>query len=134
MFLIQRYVFLEKSMEKEKQKRLYIVTLIIGIILCTLRKTEVAEIFAVLTCGVSIYLSRKEKKLTGFFLVIPIIGIMDGLVVPVMMMPGSVFSFNETVGIIYHIVIYILLGIVLFLFYKYGKEWRNNFENEMRHI
>ena len=94
MFLIQRYVFLEHGLEKEKQKRFYIITLSIGIILCTLRTSEVAAIFAMVACGVNILLARKGKKLTGFFLVFPIIGIMDGLVVPIMSLPNSVFSFE----------------------------------------
>ena len=133
MLLVQRYVFLEKSMEKKKQKVFYLITLIIGIALCTLKKSEVPEIFAMLACGLNISFARKEKKVAGFLHVIPIIGIMDGLVVPIMMLPGSVLSFDETVALIYQVVIYIILGILLFLFYKLGREWRNHFENEMRH-
>lgn len=133
MFLIQRYVFLEHRLEREKQKRFFIITLSIGIILCTLRTSEEAAIFAMVACGVNILLARKEKKLTGFFLVFPIIGIMDGLVVPIMRLPNSVFSFDETEQTIYLVMIYAIIGILLFLFYKFGKAWRNNFEKEMRH-
>lgn len=133
MFLIQRYVFLEHGLEKEKQKRFYIITLSIGIILCTLLGSEVVAFFAMLACGVNILLARKGKKLTGFFLVFPIIGIMDGLVVPIMSLPNSVFSFDENEQAIYLVVIYAIIGILLFLFYKFGKGWRNNFEKEMRH-
>ena len=133
MFLIQRYVFLEKGLGKEKQKYFYIVTLSLGLILCTFTGTEVAAYFAMLACGFNIFLARSKKKFTGFFLQIPIIGIMDGLVVPIMILPNSIFSFDEHIQFIYQGVIYAIIGILLFLFYKYGKKWRNNFKLEMRH-
>ena len=132
MFLIQRYVFLEKGLEKEKQKRFYIATLSIGIIICTLTTSEVAAFFAMLACGFNIFLARKEKKIIGFFLVLPIVGMMDGLVIPVMILPNSIFSFSKNVQIIYQIIIYTIIGILVYLFYKFGREWRNNFELELR--
>ncbi|MBQ3513315.1 MAG: HD domain-containing protein [Lachnospiraceae bacterium] len=58
---------------------------------------------------------------------------MDGLVVPIMILPNSIFSFDEHIQFIYQGVIYAIIGILLFLFYKYGKKWRNNFKLEMRH-
>ena len=133
MFLIQRYVFLEKGLVKEKQKYFYIVTLGIGIILCSVSGSDVAAFGAMLACGLNICLARKEKRLTGFLLVIPIVGMMDGLIVPVMILPNSLFSFNRYVVIIYQAIIYAIIGILLFLFYKFGKDWRNKFELEIRH-
>lgn len=132
MFLIQRYVFLEKGLEKEKQKLFYAVTFVIGIIICTLTIAGVAEIYSIFVCGLNIVLARKDKKLTGFFLTIPMIGIMDGLVVPVMILPNSIFSFDKNVQTIYQVVVYAIIGILLFTFYKFGKNWRNNFELEIR--
>ena len=133
IFLIQRYVFLERGLSKEKQKRFYIVTLIIGIILCMIKGSEVAAFCAILACGLNIFLARKEKKLTGILLVIPIVGIMDGILVPVMILPNSLFSFDQYAFTIYQTIVYTIIGILLFLFYKYGKEWRNEFELEIRH-
>lgn len=133
IFFIQRYVFLEKGLEKEKQKLFYIVTLIMGIIICTFVGPDGASIFTMLACGLNSFISRSRKKLLGLFSVIPIIGIMDGIVVPILILPDSIISFDKDVLVIYQTTVYIITGILLFLFYKFGKEWRKNFELEIRH-
>lgn len=133
MFLIQRYVFLERGLEKTKQKIFYAVTIVIGLIICAFFSAEIASVFVMLVCGLNIVLARKEKKLTGFFLVIPIVGMMDGLIIPIMVLPDSLFSFDKNVLTLYQASVYTIIIVLLLLFYKYGKEWRTHFALEMRH-
>lgn len=133
MFLIQRYVFLERGLEKTKQKIFYAVTIVMGLIICAFFSAERASMFAMLVCGLNIVLARTEKKLTGFFLVIPIVGMMDGLIIPIMVLPDSLFSFDKNVLTLYQASVYTIIIVLLLLFYKYGKEWRTHFALEMRH-
>ncbi len=133
MFLIQRYVFLERGLDKKKQKIFYTVTIVMGLIICTPFSVEIASVFAMLVCGLNIMLAREKHKLTGFFLVFPIVGIMDGLVIPIMVLPNSLFSFEKNGLIIYKTSVYAIIVALLLFFYKYGKEWRERFELEMRH-
>ena len=133
MFLIQRYVFLERGLEKTKQKIFYAVTIVMGLIICAFFSSEIASVFAMLVCGLNIVLAREKKKLTGFFLVIPIVGMMDGLVIPIMVLPDSLFSFDKNVLTLYQASVYAIIIVLLLLFYKYGKEWRTHFALEMRH-
>lgn len=133
MFLIQRYVFLERGLEKTKQKIFYAVTIVMGLIICAFFSSEIASVFAMLVCGLNIVLAREKKKLTGFFLVIPIVGMMDGLVIPIMVLPDRLFSFDKNVLTLYQASVYAIIIVLLLLFYKYGKEWRTHFALEMRH-
>ena len=64
---------------------------------------------------------------------LPIVGMMDGLVIPIMVLPDSLFSFDKNGLMIYQAGAYAIIIVLLLLFYKYGKEWRENFELEMRH-
>jgi len=132
MFLIQRYVFLERGLDKTKQKIYYVVTITIGIIICTFSSVEMASVFAMLVCGLNIMLAREKHKLSGFFLVIPIVGMMDGLVIPIMVLPDSLISFDKNGWILYQVGVYVIVIVLLLLFYKQGKEWRERFELEMR--
>ena len=133
MFLIQRYVFLERGLEKTKQKIFYAVPIVMGLIICAFFSSEIASVFAMLVCGLNIVLAREKKKLTGFFLVIPIVGMMDGLVIPIMVLPDSLFSFDKNVLTLYQASVYAIIIVLLLLFYKHGKEWRTHFALEMRH-
>lgn len=133
MFLIQRYVFLERGLDKTKQKIFYAVTIVMGLIICAFSSAEIASAFAMLVCGLNIMLAREKQKLTGFFLVIPIVGMMDGLVIPIMVLPDSLLSFDKNGLTIYQAGVYAIIIVLLLLFYKYGKEWREHFELEMRH-
>ena len=133
MFLIQRYVFLERGLEKTKQKIFYAVTIVIGLIICAFFSSEEASVFAMLVCGLNIVIARDKQKLTGFFLVAPIVGMMDGLVIPIMVLPDSLFSFDKNALNAYQASVYSIIITLLLLFYKYGKQWRENFELEMRH-
>ena len=59
MFLIQRYVFLERGLDKTKQKIYYVVTITIGIIICAFSSVEIASVFAMFVCGLNIMLARE---------------------------------------------------------------------------
>ncbi|MBQ4069561.1 MAG: HD-GYP domain-containing protein [Lachnospiraceae bacterium] len=58
---------------------------------------------------------------------------MDGLVIPIMVLPDSLISFDKKGLILYQVGVYVIVIVLLLLFYKHGKEWRKRFELEMRH-
>lgn len=94
-----------------------------------------AQILLFFLGGINIALSRKKHRIRGFFLIIPIIGIVNGVIVPILIMSKIIFGFRDD-PLQY---IFITYGILIFfgtLFYFKGKKWRNQFEMQTgdRHL
>ena len=81
LFCFKRYVFLEYGLEPKKQ-RLYFLGSVLLSLLCGAFDENVAMILVVFLSGLNISLARKSHRVSGFFLVIPIAGIANGLVIP----------------------------------------------------
>ncbi|MBO5209663.1 MAG: response regulator [Lachnospiraceae bacterium] len=135
-FLIKQYVFLEQGLEKRKQTRYYLLSFIVVCIAYQLFGKSTANATLLLLGGFNIYLSRSEKRIQGFFLFIPIAGIINGLFVPILVMPANLLGFSQVGMLLYDYLIYGIVAVMLILFYIYGKEWRENFRKEVvyRHL
>ncbi len=128
--LCRRYVFLEKNLEGKKQQYFNIGAVVL-LILCDLLLGEVfAQLCLFLIVGTNISLARTTHRFAGFFLVIPIAGIVNGIIMPVFLVVSM------AIGLVVDDIRYILLvygGILAFLllFYVKGKNWRHRFESQM---
>ncbi len=132
-FLIQRYVFLEPGLEKRRQTRYYLISFVLVCFAYNLFGQNVTNILILLINGFNIYLSRSEHRVRGFFLMIPIAGIINGLFVPVLVMPVNLFGFSQIGILLYDYLVYGIMAVLLILFYIYGKEWRDNFRKEIEY-
>ncbi|MCM1464721.1 MAG: HD domain-containing protein [Bacteroidales bacterium] len=132
-FLIKKYVFLEPDMEEKKQRIFYCASfLLIGIVFLALGK-DAATIAALFLIGLNACLSRKQHRLYGLLLVIPFMGIINGLFVPVLIVPPYFLALSEQEICVYRFILYGVLAMLLLLFYVKGKSWRNWFrENTQR--
>lgn len=139
LFLAQRYVLLEKGMKKNKQRWFYVISFTISILLTGFANI-LAQPFMILCCGLNSFLARKKRKIGGFLLVIPVVGLMNGLVIPVLGMPGIFVSpYDTTTGqmdnsdwfIIWTFSVYSIVLFLLFTFLFKGKKWRKQFALEM---
>ena len=65
IFMIERYVFLEKGLPKKKQRIYYTITLILGILLQCFVGDELASIYIIFIGAHNIFLARKEHKIRG---------------------------------------------------------------------
>ena len=132
-FLIKKYVFLEPDMEAEKQRMFYLVSfLVIGIAFFTFGK-DIASFTALFMIGLNICFGRKQHKLRGLFLMIPFPGIINGLLVPVLLVPPYLLALQVRETQVYQFILYGVLTLVLILFYVKGKNWRSWFHENMQH-
>ena len=132
-FLIKKYVFLEPDMEGGGQRKFYLLSfLLTGFVFLLLGK-DAASMAALFMIGLNICLGRKKKRLRGLFLMIPFPGIINGLLVPVLLVPPYLFALPARETQIYQLVIYGVLTALLILFYVKGKGWRGWFCENMQH-
>ncbi len=132
-FLIKKYVFLEPDMEAKKQRIFYWISIfLIGIVFPVLGK-DAATASALLLIGISICLGRKKHRLRGLFLMVPFPGIINGLLVPVLLVPPYLLGLTAEVTLFYQFMVYGVLFLGLIIFYVKGKEWRSWFEENMQH-
>lgn len=136
IFLTERYVFLEQGLEKAKQRKYYLVCFTIILLFNLFSEESLATALIYFVGGLNISLARKKHRIRGFFLIMPIVGIVDGLVVPVLVMPANLLGFSEGDMIIYSLIIYGIIYSLLLLFYYKGKRWRARFQEDMeyRHL
>lgn len=116
-FLIKKYVFLEPDMEAKKQRIFYWISIfLIGIVFPVLGK-DVATASALLLIGISICLGRKKHRLRGLFLMVPFPGIINGLLVPVLLVPPYLLGLTAEVTLFYQFMVYGVLFLGLIIFY-----------------
>ena len=132
-FLIKKYVFLEPDMEAGKQRIFYWISfLLIGIVFFAFGK-DTASLAALFMIGVNICLGRKKHRLRGLVSMIPFPGIINGLFVPVLLVPPYLFALTEQETVVYQLLLYGVLAVLLLLFYVKGKNWRSWFHENMQH-
>lgn len=132
-FLIKKYVFLEPDLEMKKQRIFYWISfLVTGIVFFALGK-DAASLAVLFLIGLNICLGREEHRLLGLFLMIPFPGIINGLFVPILLVPPYLFAFLQWETSVYQFMVYGVLTVLLVLFYVKGKNWRSWFRENMQH-
>ncbi|MCM1024020.1 MAG: HD-GYP domain-containing protein [Prevotella sp.] len=130
-FLIKKYIFLEPDMEPKKQRIFYLACfLLAGIALPTLGK-DAASVAVLTMIGLNICFARKEHRLRGLLLMIPFPGIINGLFLPLMLVP-YLFGMSESMSRIFCFAVYGVFAGILALFYFKGKNWRKWFHDNMK--
>lgn len=135
LFCFKRYVFLEYGLEPKKQ-RLYFLGSVLLSLLCGAFDENVAMILVVFLSGLNISLARKSHRVSGFFLVIPIAGIANGLVIPILSMSTVLFSQSDIAVAVYRLIMDILISALLLLFSAYyeKKQREKQIKMEIRHL
>lgn len=132
-FLIKRYVFLEPDMESGKQRIFYCVSFfLIGIVFFVFGK-DTASLAALFMIGLNICLGRKKHRLWGIVLMIPFLGIINGLLLPVLLVPPYLLAMSVQETRVYQFMFYGVLLVLLILFYVKGRNWRSWFHENMQH-
>ena len=132
-FLIKKYVFLEPDMEPKKQRYFYMLSfLLIGIVFLAFGK-DVASLVALFMIEINVCLSRDKHRLRSLVLLIPFLGIVNGLLLPLLFVPPYLLSLSTQEAFVYQFVAYGLLFALLVIFYVKGQNWRRWFYENMRH-
>ncbi|MDD6810733.1 MAG: response regulator [Lachnospiraceae bacterium] len=133
IFMTERYIFLEHGLESRKQCMYYLVSIFLVGASFRWFGEDVAMVILLLAGGLNISLARKEHRLRGFFLIFPITGIINGLFVPILVLPVALLRMSEKYTIIYSFTVYGILIALLLLFLIIGRKWRKKFNREMMH-
>ena len=64
---------------------------------------------------------------------LPFLGIINGLLVPTLIMPPYFFALSAQETVVYQFILYGVLFMLLLLFYMKGKSWRSWFHESMQH-
>ena len=132
-FLIKKYIFLEPDMEEKKQRIFYCVSFfIIGIVFLALGK-DAASMTALFMIALNACLGREQLKLYKLLLMMPFAGIINGLFIPVLIMPPYFMALSEQGTYVYRFILYGVLALLLLLFYVRGKSWRSWFRENTQH-
>ncbi len=132
VLLLERYVFLEPGIDDNKRKAVfYLSSIIFTMAAFIIYGKDIAEMAVILAGGLNIAIGRKKHRLRGFFLLIPLPGILNGLVVPVLVILPNLL-FPEKARPVYCLCVYILLVFLMLLFYLKGTNWRKWFHENVQ--
>ena len=133
LFMVERYVFLEQGLEKKKQRLFYAVTFSLMIISYFIFDDGVALYIIMAAAGLNISLVRKKHRIRGFFLSFPMVGIINGIMVPILVIPVSMQGLSEYQAYVYCFIVYTVVICLMLLFWIKGKKWRAKFQEELEH-
>ena len=129
--LIKKYVFLEHELEKGKQKRYHLLSAVFVVVTYLFLKDDAVYVLLFMV-AMNIVLARKEKRIRGFFLILPMSGFINGIMVPILSTPVVVCRMSQQEEIIYSILLYVVIFLFLALFHFRAKKWREQFDNDMK--
>lgn len=131
-FMIKKYLFLEPDMENGRQQIYYGITACVLLIIFFTLGKDAATIAALLLIGLNIILGRRGRRPWGLFLMLPVLGILNGLLVPFLVITPQLFFASARVQLAYCLTVYGILALLLFLFYLRGKGWRTYFRENIQ--
>ena len=131
-FLIKKYIFLEPDMEKKPQRIFYLISLLIVAPVFWFMGKDAASIAVIVLIGLNICLARKKNRLFGIIQILPFLGIVNGLLVPVILVPPYLLSLSEQWRLAYQFTVYGILVVLLLLFFIKGRKWRTWFHENMK--
>lgn len=131
LLLLARYVFLERLPDKFQNRIFYISTFAV-ISITSIFIDVVSQVLAIVFTGVAISIGRTRKKIVGFFITFPVVGIINGLIVPLLILPAILYEMTDVSTLVYRVVFHIILYIGVLLFWIKAKDWREKFNNESR--
>ncbi len=134
--MLSRYIFLLRPLHG-KWRRLGLMTGMLAVCLtvCVLFGRTPGLVVLGILLGGYIFLTGDGNRRRYFRVlqVFPILGICQGLILPVEELPVMLLHLSETTARIYAIVLYSLLLLAMLCFALLGISWRHTFEEEMQY-
>lgn len=131
-FMIKKYLFLEPDMENGRQQIYYGVSACVLLLIFFTVGKDAATIAALLLIGLNIILGRRGRRPWGLFLMLPVLGILNGLLVSFLVIMPQLFFASARARFAYCLTVYGILALLLFLFYIRGKGWRTYFRENIQ--
>lgn len=131
-FLIKKYVFLEPELSPKNQRIFYAVcALLMGIGFLLFGK-DIAECVVLVMMALNSFIARKKLRILGAVVLIPLSGIINGLLVPVLRIPPYLLSFPDNSTTVWRFAVYGVVFALLTGFFLFGKSWRQWFDQNAR--
>lgn len=132
LLMIIRYVFLEKGLEAPKDGIFHLVAIGVCLFLCILGWGDAVSLFTGLAGFIYLYkCCDTGKRFRHAMLIFPALGIVDGLVLPFVIMPTSLMEISEKADSIYQEISSLVLLVILGVFFIVGKNWRKNYREQL---
>ena len=132
-FLVKKYVFLEPDLEPKRQRVFFGISFLVTVCAFLAFGKDAASMAVLMLIGLNICLACPEHRVLGLLSMIPFLGIINGLIIPMMLVPPYLLSLTERGTLIYQLMVYGALAALLILFYVKGQTWRVWFHENMRH-
>lgn len=129
--MVIRYVFLKNPLPSKYQSIYHMGTIALALACVALFGVDVAVVAVVILSAVNLFLANQDSKLYEILLIIPMIGIVDGLLLPFLILPVRMLSFSQKAESAYVFCIYTCMFAGLVVFYFLGKSWRQQFAYEL---
>lgn len=94
---------------------------------------DTASLTAVFLIGLNVLLARKKGRLWALFLMVPLTGIINGLLAPLLLVPPYLLSLSGQRTLLYQYAVYGAFFLLVILFYVKGKAWRKWFRENMQY-
>ncbi len=131
-FLIKKYVFLEPELSPKNQRIFYAVCAVLTGVSFPLFGKDIAECVVLVMMALNSFIARKKLRILGAVVMLPLSGIINGLLVPVLLIPPYLLSFSDNGTIIWRIATYGIVFALLIGFFVFGKSWRRWFNENAR--
>lgn len=130
LIMIKKYIFLEPGFDKGRNMKFYLVGFIVYMI--SFFVIADASLFvALILIGINVFCVNKNKRIRRILQIIPMIGYMNGCILPLVLVPVIALSMSEEKMVIHYLIVYSIFLLAIALFYFKGKKWRENFEKEL---
>lgn len=128
IYAITHYVFMEKN-QKGKRQIIYNLSALVVLVASFLLFGEtVATGMLIIFGGLNIYLSRETNKLKGVGLIVPILGITDGILLPIVVLPLLLIDTDVNSSILYQTIMCSVIVLGYFAFRFFGSRIQDRFE------
>lgn len=128
-FMIKKYVCLEKDLPRKQQNIFYLVTAAAVTAVFFIWGKEIAEgVCSALVVANVVWARKRPRKLSGLLMLFPL-SIINGIMVPLMVVPPYLFSIPAQV---YQLGVYGVLIAAFTAFAVLGKRWRRKFTRETK--
>lgn len=131
-FLIKKYVFLEPELSFGNQRIFYAVCALLTGISFPLFGKDIAECVILVLMALNSFIARKKLRILGAVVMLPLSGIINGLLVPVLLIPPYLLSFPYNATVIWQFAVYGVIFALLIGFFVFGKSWRRWFDQNAR--
>ena len=129
ILLVERYVFLIPSMDKKKLPWFYGISFA-TVIIANFINSNLAMVLIHIVGMLNIALVRKKWHKLEVLFILPIAGIVNGLVIPLLIVPEVLSNWGFHKVLIFRGFFYSIIYPLLLIFYFKGKKFRANIEKE----